>query len=247
MKTKAKKPTKAKLPIDIVLQENILLPNGTLFIKLPTLPSLEAFWEANCNRYTYAAEGNALTTGQAFLNEGEWVFGNSKAAVVETVCRWNEMGITAKFYDWAKEDPHEHKAWFRDRDLYARELADANKEPEAPSFHTTCTPETYRGWWKLHNLPQGYSAGDWFGSWGADEITDWTLPISTANLMLREQTFDDWGSKNGNEVDFYDSKEISEYVEYWRRERAAGYDYYGVENEAGSGIASRGVLKPKLP
>jgi len=229
MKSKVQKPTKAKLPIDIALPENILLPNGTLFIKLPTLASLEAFWEANRSRFAYAAQGIGVSRGQVFLNDYEWVFGNSKAAVVETVCRWNEVGITAEFYEWAKEDPDDHKAWFLARDQDALKPAEANEEPEEPSFRTTYTPETYRGWWKLHNLPEGYSEDCWLESWGRVEIIDWTLPISTVKVMLQEQTFDDWVSNSCPEVEYYNSKRMDECVQYWQRTRAEGGDYYGAE------------------
>lgn len=225
---KRKKLTKPKRPMDIALPENVMLPNGTLFVKLPTLDSLDAFWSENSERFLYAATGIPLTTGQNFLNDCEWVFGNSKAAVVETFCRWNEVGIKTIFYDWAKEDPKDHQAWFDDRDSYAKYRAEQGKEPERPSFYTTCTPETYRGYWILENLPNDFDMFSWFTDFAFTEITDWNLPVATAKAMLQEQTFDDY-IEHGccADTECFDKAGLTENIEYWKEQRAQGMETYG--------------------
>lgn len=227
-KAKVKKVIK---PIQIALPENTMLPNGTLFIKLPTLALLETFWKLNRERFAYAAKGIELTTGQDFLNECEWVFGNSKSAVVETAFRWHEMGITAKFYDWAKESSDSQKAWFHDRDIHALEHAKTNKEPESPTWYTTCTPETYRGWWQIQFTLPAYDGWDWLCDSGSEEITDWTLPISVANEMLQAQIFDALGSGTCADIEYVERREVDKEILYWLDERASGRDYYGSENE----------------
>ena len=224
MKSKKSAKPKPVLLIDIAIPENILLPNGTLFVKLPTLDGLDKFWAENSSRFMYAATGDGFATN--FLNEYEWVFGNTKAAVVETFCRWDEMGITAKFYDWAKEDPRDHTEWFTDRDLEAKIRSEDGKEPVPPSFYTTCTPETYRGWWKLHNLPAEFDVNSWSSDdYGFMEIHDWTLPVSTVVAMLQEQMFDDSGRCEYTQC--FDKKALREYIDYWKDERSRGYETYG--------------------
>lgn len=82
-----KSKTKPK-PSDIALPEGTVLENGTIFVKLRNEVELSEFWSKNKEKYSFAAEGRH----EMFLRHGEWVFGPSKSAVVETATRWKEMG-----------------------------------------------------------------------------------------------------------------------------------------------------------
>lgn len=88
------------LPIEIPLPESTLLDNGTMFVTLRTLDELETFWKANRDTFSYAAQGIEIDGEPTFLNDYEWVFGPSKAAVIQTVCRWNQLGVDA---DWLED------------------------------------------------------------------------------------------------------------------------------------------------
>ena len=100
------------LPVDIALPERILLENGTLFVVLPTIDALQNFWTESSSGFAYAAQGTDVG-GAYFLRPYEWVFGSTKAAVVETAMRWRQMNISCRFYDWANEDPEGHAACFK--------------------------------------------------------------------------------------------------------------------------------------
>jgi hypothetical protein len=233
---RTKQPKTPLLPIDIALPERVLLDGGALFVVLRTLDDLDAFWKAHREQFRYAAEGIGYGEKQHYLNECEWVFGPSKAAVVKAVFRWDLVGISCTWYDWAADEPKEHAHWFWERDEY-RKRQQANNawcEADEVAYQTDCrrrSPATYRGWWVLEDLPDNFSHLDWFDPWGGEEIVDPHLPVETVVRMLQEQTFDSWKESDVGEVNFLDRQGIDEHIAYWRNEQREGCDYYGQENE----------------
>ena len=227
------------LPVDIKLPERVLLEDGVMFATLRTLDELEQFWEEHKGQFELACEGKGVTSGQTFLREYEWVFGTSKSAVVRTVMRWGRSGIGCDFYDWAKHDPRMHECFFHDRDAYRDSRIERGKwsDKEEAEYLVDCarrTPETYRGWWRFCDLPNGYDSDDWFNP-GIDheELFDPNMALAEVAEKLHEQTFDDW-KQHGvwEEIEAHDRASIDETILYWRNERAAGESYYGDENEA---------------
>jgi hypothetical protein len=227
--------TKPILPAQIVLPDRIPLESGAVFVKLSTLDELEAFWFANRTRFAYAAQGLSYGDRQVFLNTCEWVFGPSKASVVSIVCRWDVMGIRCKWYDWAADDPQGHVNWFAERDRYressiARGGWSEGDEEEYQLDVKARTPETYRGWWTLENLPNGIRFNDWLGPFGK-ELFDMSLSVESAQALLQERTFDDWRESGADDIEFTDADGVDSIIAYWRSEQASGEDYYGSENE----------------
>lgn len=106
------------LPIDIKLPERVPMEGGALFVSLHTIGELEAFWNAHRNSLPFAAQGVLIGDQQHFLNEFEWIFAPTKAALVKAVTRWDQVGIRCEWFDWAGSQPSDHAAWFRDRDHY---------------------------------------------------------------------------------------------------------------------------------
>jgi hypothetical protein len=236
---RAKKPKTPILPIDIALPEHEALEDGAMFVVLRTLDELESFWKANREMFHYAAEG-VLQEGiaQEYLNECEWVFGPSKTAVVKAVFRWDQMGIKCEWYDWAGDNPREHAYWFDDRDGYRQSQIAENawSKADEAAYQTDCqkhSPETYRGWWILTNLPNNCSYHEWFSGYDFPEITDPHLPVATVVKILQEHNFDDWKECDVGEIRFCDQQGVDESIAHWRDEQRAGREYYGIENEVG--------------
>lgn len=223
-------------PSDIPLPERTILENGTVFVRLPTLDQLERFWAEHRSKFSYAAQGLRWGTGSnLFLNVNEWVFGPTKASVVSTVCRWEQVGIRCEWYDWATDDPGFHARWFAER-TEDRNTSVAlgqwlvEEEESYQSDLKARTPETYRGWWNLENLPGGMSDGDWFGV-RSEEVIDPALSVSEVTRIMQEKTYDDWKAIGADEIEFTDAAGVDSIVAYWISERSNGEDYYGSENE----------------
>lgn len=206
-----------------------------MFVILPTLPALEAFWAEHRQQLPFAATGIVMADGQDFLNEYEWVFAPTIPALVKAATRWNEIGIEVEWYDWATAEPEDHASYFAERDQDRRRKIEKGiwSEADQKQFDqegATRTPETYRGWWRLTNLPSGYDFDDWFHDF-ADEISDPRLPPNEVAQMFQTQTFENWRESGVEEVDFHDADSLDEYIAYWRAERDNGAGYYGEENE----------------
>jgi len=236
---KAKK--KPLLPVDIKLPERVLLDDGTMFVTLRTLDELEGFWREHKGQFAYACEGKNWDN-PLFLREFEWVFGTSKSAVVRTVMRWDVSGVGCEFYDWAKNDPEMRASWFHYRDEYRDSQIKRGlwSDEDEIGYQADCirrSPETYRGWWQLKNLPGGFCPSDWFNPCIIhDQLTDPNMPVAEVERTLQEQTFNDWKKSCAgvDEIEYHDQASIEEYIAYWRNEKAIGEGYYGCDNECSS-------------
>ena len=231
-KSAKKKPL---LPIDIGLPEHTPLDGGAMFVVLRTLDELEVFWNEHREAFPFAVEGIRYGDKQYYLNGYEWVFAPSKAAVVKTVCRWDQVGIKCEWYDWASDSPEDHADFFQARAQYRQDQIEKGQWSEADEAEDQedCqrrSPETYRGWWRLTNLPNNISDTDWFSPW-CEETIDPNLSPEMAAQSLQEQTFDDWKGSDCGEIEFHDPQSLDEEIAYWREEQRAGRGYYGSENE----------------
>ncbi|MFS2160650.1 hypothetical protein ACCD10_25370 [Pseudomonas sp. Pseusp122] len=225
------------LPSDIALPERTLLANGAMFVRLPTLDQLEHFWNEHRSSFAYAAQGLAWGHSRnSFLQAEEWVFGPTKASVVSTACRWEEMGFRCQWYDWAADDPESHSQWFIERTEYRNsrvasgDWSSGNEELYQLDLKAR-TPETYRGWWELRNLPGGMEDAAWFGL-SRIEVCDPHLSTGEATRLMQEKTYDDWDAAGADEIEFTDAEGVDSIIAYWLSERSNGEDYYGSENEA---------------
>jgi len=233
-----------KLPIEIRLPEKVMLENETMFVILRTLDEFNEFWTANKAKFPFAASQGL--SDSVFLGKYEWVFGATKAAVVQTVMRWGRSGVECEFFDWSKSEPEWHKAWFLDRES-TREAAIRDgswTEADQAAYAKDCvirTPESYSGWWRLKNIPGGCDPDEWFSDY--QEIFDPNLPIAEVERLLQEQTFDDWLISDLSSVRSYCAKvmnsEISPYL-------SSPKTYYEIVNESESEEVDRkdSVLRP---
>lgn len=233
MKTK-KKPL---LPVDIKLPERATFDDGTMFVTLRTLDELDRFWRQHKSKFKFACEGNCCDH-PIFLREYEWVFGTSKSAVVRKVMRWGESGVGCEFYDWAKDDPAMLRCWFNDREADRESQIEKGlwSEEDEAAYKADCirrSPNTYRGYWQLKDIPGGWDHLNWFSSsTHHEELFDPNMPIVEVEKALQEQTFDEWKQSGFYEIDCRDRESIEEAIAYWRVKRSVGDDYYGKENEA---------------
>jgi hypothetical protein len=217
-----------KLPIEIRLPEKVMLENETMFVILRTLDEFNEFWTANKAKFPFAASQGL--SDSVFLGKYEWVFGATKAAVVQTVMRWGRSGVECEFYDWSKSEPEWHKAWFLDRESTREDaIRDGSwTEADQAAYEKDCvirTPESYRGWWRLKNIPGGCDPDEWLSDY--QEIFDPNLPIAEVERLLQEQTFDDWLICDLCDVRSYCAEpmdsEISPYL-------FSPKDYFNIEN-----------------
>ena len=127
-----------------------------------------------------------MDLGPNFLRGYQWVFGNSKSAVVRTVMRWGQSSIRCEFYDWAENEPDEHRFFFKDRENYrASQLAKKMWTTEDEADHRKYTPKTYRGWWQFRGLPNDYNASDWFSPNKAPEFSDPNMSLAEVASAAR--------------------------------------------------------------
>lgn len=152
--------------------------------------------------------------------------------------RWDEYGVRCEFYDWAKDEPNWHALFFRDRDENRDEDIEKGlwSEADEQAYQADCirrSPETFRGYWTLKNLPHDCDHWDWFRSNQGFELIDPNMPIQEVKHKLQEETFNDWKVTDTGEIDYHDRVSLEAMMTYWRDERAQGEDYYGRENQLG--------------
>jgi hypothetical protein len=203
-------------PIQIPLLEGVPLEGGAMFVRLRTPGELEQFWIANRGTLLYSAEGGETAEGNDYLGDNEWVFAPTKAAVVKTVMRWNDLGVICEWYDWTTRNPDSRANYFAEREWYRGSKKKkgqwtATDEEE----YQKRSSKTYTGWWRLANLPMETAWEDWLSGY-EEEVADKDLPMEQVATMLQEQTFDHCGYPMGIEVEFRDAKEIEEYIAFWK-------------------------------
>lgn len=224
------------LPVDIKLTEGVIFDDGTMFISLRTLDEFEQFWQEHKDKFEFACEGRGCEN-PIFLREYEWVFGTSKSAVIRKVMRWGESGVGCEFYDWAKNDPEEHSYFFIDREAHRQTEIEKGtwSDEDEVEYKADCirrSPNTYRGYWQLKDIPGGIHHFDFLYAPTQEELIDPTMPIAEVEKTLQEQTFDALKWQNDDEIVCHDRESIEGEIAYWREEQTAGNDYYGEENEA---------------
>ncbi|MGM9480288.1 hypothetical protein ACS5PN_03750 [Roseateles sp. NT4] len=228
------------LPVDIPLEEGRPAPDGTVFITLPTLDALEQFWQQHRDRLPFACEGTP-NSEPTFLRPYQWIFGPSKAAVVAAAMRWGRSGIGCEFYEWAALAPDDHEAWFAGQEDHRTTATAAGTwtEDDEADFQRR-TRQTYRGWWRFCNLPDGQDPGEWFSP-GSDhvELIDPHLPRAAVEAQLLWETFDSWVDAYPSDIQAHDAAGVDKTIAYWRAEQAAGQGYYGDENEQAPALDAR--------
>jgi len=224
MKTKS-----IPLPVEIELPDRTLLEHGSFFVRLRTLDELDEFWCGHRQKFAFACEGKS-SIKPTFLNEYEWVFGSTKAAVIRTVLRWGQSGIDCEFYDWAKHSSQMHESFFLDRDAERHSMIEKGvwSDKDETDFGTDCvirSVNTYRGWWRYCNLPDGGNT-EWLNDdLDQEELFDPRMPSQEVVTTLHEQTFDSWRQSDFWELESHDAESIDELIRYRKKEREQGESF----------------------
>lgn len=222
-----------KLPIDYPLAHNVKLQNGTILVKLPTLDELLTFWEKHKqdDSFQFAATGKPLAGKLWFLKEYEWVFGPSKDTVIDTIFRWDRLGVKATFNDLRESDPNMLELIRSDTEGY-RENSLANEEwsPKDEADYQEFM-DRYVGDWELINLPRGLTTADLLRD--AEAIQDKDASPEWVIKQFQIQLFDDMSVNGGIDwdVETMTASKVEEFIRYWESERADNCAYYGQENE----------------
>ncbi|WP_031372155.1 hypothetical protein [Lysobacter antibioticus] len=208
------------------------MAENAVFVRLPTLAALEQFWATQRDMRPFAAKGVGCSAGQRFLNEYEWVFAPTKAALVAAFTRWDQIGISVRWYDW-KDDTNavvSHEKFFHDFEARReRRIAEGDWTLQDEVDHLEYSPDRYTGEWIIENLPDQTDMGDWFGL-GFRSIIDHSLPASEVVRIMQERTFDHWIDIDTYDIEVRDVATMDEEIEYWRTEKLHGEGYYGDEN-----------------
>lgn len=164
----------------------------------------------------------------------QWIFGPTKASVIETVLRLGKSGIHASFYNWKIHDPAMWGSFFADRNAYRSDMQkNGTWTTEDEKEWQSRTEENYHGWWRFEGVPDSSDVNEWFGVGNsAEELIDSAMSVELAIVKLCEQTFDEWGHQDMWELETHTPESVQETIDYWRKEQAQGEDYYGRENES---------------
>jgi hypothetical protein len=227
-----------RFPSDFRYSPGQDLPGGVRFLCLRTLDELAKFWKRQRDTLPYAV---GSTSGHAgvenwFLQPYEWIFAPSRAAAIRAVLRWDHYRIHAVWFDWASECPAEHAEYFRvlQQTRVRYKAAGAWTAQQERDFQRR-TPETYRGWWELTNLPARLPASALLGDF-PDEIFDRSLTAAQVEEKFQLQIFESYKglySSRGH-METFDRAAMDRHIDYCFDDRRRGGDYYGSCNEARS-------------
>jgi hypothetical protein len=216
---------KLLIPQDV---EVVNITDGCCLALLPTLQSLEEFVFMNGHIIPFAAR--SALDGNSPFNLGNldiyyWLFGISKVAVVKEayefeknnfVTKWFEIlsdGLASALYQSMREDEAKKKN-------YGIQTGQWTEQEELNYRNTFCT-----GYWELSS-PFKRDIGHVERL--AYQLFDKELPQHLAEIVLCRDIFDNYVDAP---IYFYDHHKMYEEIEYWKKERRVGNEYYGEENE----------------
>lgn len=216
-------------PAELRYDQGEILPCGAQYMRFESPAALRQHWSSVRDLLPYASCGTGASNPAMFLGKHEWIFAPTREALVAAVTRWNELGITARWYDaWAEEsEVHEH---LERRRVERRKRMISQKRWSAPdeiSFilrSQNAERIAFHGFWRLANLPCGLTHFDWFSE-HAKAPEDCDLEIRRVTILLQRLTFADWKLHcTQDDVAFFCGGEVDREILQWQRERREGTD-----------------------
>lgn len=204
------------LPYEIPLPDGELLENGTMFVRLPTLSSLEIFWEKNKSRFSYAVQGSLAEGADPFFHDNDdWIFGSSKASVIETLLRWGDSIIDFDFIEFAEWVV---PAYLNDREVFRTEEIEKGRwtDDDEQRYRADCeirTLETYKGCWDFKDTDK-FSGSFLFEMGMPEELIDPTMPREKVAELLFPWLFDESVENGGIYFSAHDSDSIDETIKF---------------------------------
>lgn len=183
-------------PIDIPLAEGVPLANGCIFVKLPTLNKLEEFWLEHKDKLPFCIGSMSGTYGdwEMLLKPQEWVFGPSKAAVIEAVCRWHDVGLKCVLKEHSHDcDPGPIKATIKKSEAYRADRIAAKSwtyidQQEFDEALKDLRTKFFA--WTVENIPNGLDGDDWLKQ--ERRLNDPDMPIAEVEKAIQEWIFNEW-------------------------------------------------------
>jgi hypothetical protein len=234
-------------PRDFALVDGMEYEDVAIFKRLKTLEDVQLYWNAIKASHPYVCRSSI--SGIDCLEIDEWIFSKTKSGAVAAALRWTDVGIQCHWYDWAgdksptlKMDGEDYDSWFRNRDESRQTLIDQGTwsvydEKRYQSDIAARTPENFKGWWVLKNLPKvSESIAEYFDWDGAStamcSIVDPSLSIQNVTKQFQCMLFDGWRSMGDcPPVTCYCKEDVKEFLEYWLGCKSRGDEYYGMEEE----------------
>ena len=224
-----KSKSKVLRPIDIPLIHGIPYPNGAIAVVLPTLEDLESFWLTHRAALPFAV-GNLVERTGDYLAKSEWVFGPTKASVVEIFTRWEALGVSTTYSPFNDDGIRYANSffWSRDEDRNERISQGRWSSDEESAYKADCilrSRETYRGFWRL-TVP-----GDVIPFKAllihAQEIFDPGLSVQSAAQTFQVELFNAFRETDELDAVCYDRLDLNKLLKSEREEKDKGHDFYG--------------------
>ena len=218
-------------PAELRYDQGEFHPCGAQFVKLESLDALRLHWSSVREVRPFASCGTGAYDPPMFLGNHEWIFAPSKEALVSAVTRWDELGITPRWYDtWAEESEVHEQIELRRGARRAKRIAEKRwSAPDEMAFilrSQNADQISMRGFWRLANLPCRLTHFDWFSE-HAKVPQDRELDIEVVNVLMQRLTFDDWKlHSTQDDVIFLCGIEVDADIADWQRERDEGRDPY---------------------
>lgn len=216
-------------PAELRYDQGEVLPCGAQYMRLESPAALRQHWSSVRDLRPYASCGTGASSPAMFLDKHEWIFAPTREALVAAVTRWDELGITPRWYDsWAEEsEVHEHLELRR---VERRKRMISQKRWSAPdeiSFilrSQNADRISFHGFWRLANLPCGLTHFDWFSE-QAKVPEERDLQPQLVTMLLQRLTFADWKLHcTQDDVVFFCGGEVDREILQWQRERDEGRD-----------------------
>ena len=83
-----------------------------LRVKLPTSAALQTLWASNREKFSFAISGRSDTNRLSTLGIHEWIFGNSKTALISAALDWNNKNIQVRWSEGESLDPSDLEGGF---------------------------------------------------------------------------------------------------------------------------------------
>ena len=150
-----------------------------------------------------------------FHDNDDWIFGSSKASVIETLLRWGDSIIDFDFIEFAEWVV---PAYLNDREVFRTEEIEKGRwtDDDEQRYRADCeirTLETYKGCWDFKDTDK-FSGSFLFEMGMPEELIDPTMPREKVAELLFPWLFDESVENGGIYFSAHDSDSIDETIKF---------------------------------
>lgn len=218
-------------PSELRYDHGEVLSTGAHFMRMDTLDGLRQHWTDVRSTCPFVACGTGASHPPMFLERHEWVFAPTEIALIKAVTRWEELKISPRWYDSISEEVEIHEALEASRVARRGRLIKKKRWTESDEIAYSLRTQraidlTFKGYWRLTNLPCGLSHYDWFSEHARLPV-DPSREHQAVEIELQQLTYQDWKKYRPlDDVQLFEGQEVDEDIEYWQRERDEGREPY---------------------